>query len=128
MLDLLFKNLHLIDFRGSNLIGADLIEADLTGARLNGAELTGADLTGARLDGANLHDAGVMIIPTLRWPVQIDVQYMRIGCKLHTHDEWRAFDDDTIDAMDASDALVFWQAWRDVLLSVCDKLATTYSG
>ncbi len=121
------------DLTGAYLRGADLRGADLRGAYLTGADLTGADLTGAYLRGADLTGAKVgsdkevnfppsLIIDQLIWLVCIwrEDQIMRIGCEVHSVDEWASFDDEDISEMD-DEALEFWREWKDSLLSLCAK-------
>jgi uncharacterized protein YjbI with pentapeptide repeats len=134
---------HDADLAGANLTGANLVRADLTGANLAGANLAGANLAdayladanladanlaGAYLAGANLADAkwrdGITInraplqISGLRWTVYILDQHMQIGCELHPLADWKGFDDARIVAMDGRDALRFWRAHKDALLTL----------
>ena len=124
---------------GANLAGAYLADAYLNGANLNGANLTGANLAGAYLADANLADANLtgayltgakiktnititkppIFLLGLRWRISIFDAHMQIGCEFHSHDEWAAFDDKTIAAMDGRDALKFWNENKDVLLTLC---------
>ena len=123
---------------GANLIGANLIGANLIGARLAGAYLIGANLAGANLAGANLAGAnlagadltgakwrnGIVInkppiqIFGLHWRVTILDSHMQIGCELHALADWAAYDDKRIAEMDGREALRFWRAHKDVLLSL----------
>jgi len=50
------KDLRLVAFTGSNLIGSSLVHADLSGQNFKGIDLSGADLSGARLRHANLRN------------------------------------------------------------------------
>ena len=107
----------------ANLAGAYLDGANLAGANLDGANLAGAYLARANLDGTNL-DGEVLTkppisLPNMTWPVLITNGYMRIGCQRHTHEEWRAFDNSVIAAME-SRAADFWGRWGAVLLAMCD--------
>jgi len=123
---------------GANLAGANLVDAYLAGANLAGAYLAGANLVdanlaGAYLAGANLVDANLtgakwrdditisrapLQISGLRWTVYLLDQHMQIGCELHTLAEWADFDDARICGMDGRDALRFWRAHKDALLSL----------
>ena len=91
------------------------VEAAAVSARayLSGANLVGADLSGEKLTKAPLS------LLNLRWHVLITGQYMRIGCKRHTHEEWAAMDDAAINQMDTG-ALKFWRKWKTPLLALCD--------
>ena len=110
------------DLTGADLTGAYLTGADLTGAYLYGAYLYGADLTGANLGGAYLAGAWITGLPTVPWPTRVSGTTMAIGCQVHAHAEWAAFDDERIAAMHP-DALAFWGQWRTHLLALCDAAA-----
>ncbi|MGB4467551.1 MAG: pentapeptide repeat-containing protein [Azovibrio sp.] len=130
-------NLHEADLRGANLDGADLRRANLYGANLYGANLRGANLRranlyeanlhGANLYGANLHEADLdgeilkqipLTVANLHYWCLISDNYMRLGCKRFTHEEWANFTDEEIQAMDTQ-ALEFWKRWKAPLLAMC---------
>ena len=126
-------NLAGADLAGANLVGANLARANLAGADLARANLVGADLTDANLARANLAGAdlagakwrdGVAInkrpiqLHGLYWNVTILDAHMQIGCELHTLAEWSAFDDARIVQMDGREALRFWRAHKESLLSL----------
>ena len=115
--DLYGANLRGANLRGANLDGADLYGANLRGADLRGADLRGADLRGANLDGEKLTQKPIAITGLTYWCLISD-NYMRLGCKRFTHEEWAAFGDSEISEMD-SKALEFWSAWKSPLLSMC---------
>ena len=107
----------------ANLTGANLTDANLTGANLTGAYLTGANLTGANLAGAKWRNGIVINKPPiqlfgLHWRVTILDSHMQIGCELHALADWAAYDDKRIAEMDGREALRFWRAHKDVLLSL----------
>jgi len=112
----------------ANLAGANLARANLDGANLDGANLAGANLDGAYLAGANLDGEVLTKAPisilNLTWPVLITEGFMRIGCQRHSHEKWRAFDDDSIARME-SRAIEFWAQWKAPLLAMCDNHAIT---
>ena len=131
--DLRCADLRFADFRFANLEGADLRFADLRFANLEGAKLEGADLRyadlrfakleGAKLEGANLECAknAPLIISGLSYTCYIDgMGNMRIGCQIHTVEEWKKFTDEQIKDMD-SEALEFWNKHKSMLLSICDS-------
>lgn len=113
---------------GVNLTGADLRGANLARTNLAGADLTGADLMDANLVRANLTRANLgqdqkATIPPLfilgpTWPVMVTDAHIKIGCEVHTTDEWAGFSDKQICAMDGSDALRFWGRWKEPLLAM----------
>ena len=121
--DLRGADLSGADLRGANLRGADLSGADLSGADLSGADLRGANLRGANLRGADLRGAdlpfSVTRIDGLRWDVVIVAGYMTIGCQNHEVSKWSAFTDSEIENMD-DEALVFWNAHKDMLLKMAE--------
>ncbi len=116
--NLVGASLDCANLDGASLVGASLVGANLDGARLYRANLDGASLVGARLDGEILKIPPVSI-SNLRWFVLITPEYMRIGCKRYSHEEWAAFSDAEISAMD-NDAAAFWSAWKAPLMAMCD--------
>ena len=115
----------------ASLCGADLTCADLTDADLRRADLTGADLRGAYMTRANLTGATYgkypMTIPPLHllgmhWDVMVLDDAIKIGCELHSTDEWERFSDDEIAQMD-SRALDFWRAHKGAIMALADSRA-----
>ena len=121
-------NLAGANLTGAYLAGANLADANLAGANLTGANLADANLTGAYLTGAYLADAkwsnGIVInkppiqLFGLHWRVTILDLHMQIGCELHALADWAAYDDKRIAEMDGRNAMRFWRAHKDVLLSL----------
>jgi hypothetical protein len=105
---------------GANLAGAYLARANLDRAYLDGANLDGAYLAGANLAGAT-YSEGVEIgnkplfILGLTWPVYIFKTHIKIGCQIHTKQEWLEFDDAVIAKME-SRAPEFWAKWKKHIL------------
>lgn len=117
-------NLTDADLAGVNLTDADLTGVNLrgvslTGAKIDGVSLRGADLRGVKIDGEEVTKEPLMIKGPYYW-VLITERYMRIGCKRYTHQEWSEFKDPTIAAMD-SEALEFWNEWKEPLMMMCNK-------
>ena len=119
-----FSNLRDANLNGADLSGADLRDADLVFANLRGANLSDANLSGANLESANL--SGVvgnmeiifsMLIST--YPITFTSDILQIGCKKFTHQEWKDFDDETINKMD-SKALKFWKKYKDFIFNTID--------
>jgi hypothetical protein len=125
---------------GTNLGNAYLNGADLSDAYLGNTYLNGTDLNFAKLDGtkllgtklsfadlrfANLETAtygeGVIIgnnplfILGLTWPVYIFKNHIKIGCQIHTKQEWLNFNDADIAKME-SHASEFWAKWKKHIL------------
>ena len=114
--------------KGTNLGGADLRGANLGAANLGGAGLGGANLGGANLYGAKIRDditvsKAPLQLLGLTYPVIIWDHHMQIGCEFHSHDEWAAFDDAAIAAMDGRAARKFWDAHKAMLLALCKSHA-----
>ena len=55
----------------------------------------------------------------LHYSVTITDSEMRIGCELHSHAEWAAFDDERIAKMDGRAARKFWDEHKATLLALC---------
>ena len=92
-------------------------------ANLGDADLRGADLGGANLVDANLgQDQRATITPALienlHWPIMITDRHIKIGCEVYTTEEWAAFTDKEICALDGSSARKFWDQWKVPLLAM----------
>ena len=130
--DLYRADLYRANLRGANLEGANLREADLYRADLEGANLRGANLEGANLEGANLYRADLrganlegeilkqtpLTVANPHYRCLISDNYMRLGCKRFTHEEWANLTDEQIAEMDVH-ALEFWDQWKTPLLAMC---------
>jgi len=87
-------DLRLADLSSANLRSADLRSADLRSANLSSADLRLADLSSANLSSANLYSANLYSanLPIYcKWNHSIQDDKIRIGCKLHTIQEWDLF-------------------------------------
>jgi len=124
-------NLRGADLSHANLSHANLFDTNLLGANLSGANLSGADLSHANLFDANLRGANLfgqkiqrapIQINNLIWPIIITEHHMKIGCQVHTHQEWEDFTGDELAAMD-NDAFEFAEKWRSILLMMCHEHA-----
>ena len=102
----------------ANLARANLARADLAGANLAGAYLAGSNLTGSKWrDGIVITKRPIQVYG-LHWDVTILDAHMQIGCELHSLADWSSYDDARIAAMDGRDALRFWRAHKESLLSL----------
>ena len=115
-------NLRGAYLRGANLDGANLDGANLDGANLDGAYLRGAYLRGANLDGAKYGEG----IPMETCPLQIiggDYyvlildHHIKIGCELHSIDEWEKYGDAVILGMEGEKALENWNVWKEIIIA-----------
>jgi uncharacterized protein YjbI with pentapeptide repeats len=143
--DLSYTDLSYADLSYAKLVHTILVSADLSSAKLNFAhlpfanlglayltfaDLGGADLGGARLDSTDLRFAdletatygeGVIVgnsptfINGLTWPVYIFKTHIKIGCRIHTKQEWLGFNDAEIRKME-SRASEFWAKWKKHIL------------
>lgn len=106
--------------QGADLRGAGLRGADLSGAGLSGAGLSGADLSGAEYgDGVPISIEPIQILG-IHWPVYIFDHHIKIGCELHSIDEWDNYSDEEISTMDDF-ALEFWRDWKDCIIDMARK-------
>lgn len=132
-------NLRCVNLWGANLIGANFERADLSGANLSyadlryadlrGANLYNADLSCANLRGADLLDAdlwgvvgNMMHVKSLRiekYTIVYTSNIIQIGCKNYTIEEWKSFDDETINKMDKG-ALEWWSKWKETLFKIIE--------
>ena len=107
----------------ANLAWANLAWANLAWANLARAYLARAYLARANLAGATFGDGvtasrGVLQVLGLRWVVTVFDAHMLIGCQMHSLDDWAAFDDRQIAAMDGAHALRFWRQHKTKLLAL----------
>ena len=63
--------------------------------------------------------SNLLSINGLRWPVSTDGQSIQIGCKHHSVEEWRSFDESVIASMNRH-ALGVYKAYRDTVLALAD--------
>ena len=119
--DLSRADLSRADLCDANLRGANLCDADLRDANLCGADLCDANLRGANLYGQRIQKTPIQI-NNLTWDILITEYHMKIGCQVHTHQEWEDFTGDEISEMDES-ALEFAEKWRSILLMMCHEHA-----
>jgi len=128
--NLTYANLRYVDLRGADLRYVDLRGADLRYVNLTYANLSGADLRYVDLRGADLRDVNLRgCIGNMRkiksmqfdiWMITWTDSVMAIGCQQHSIEDWKLFDDTTIDRMDPK-ALVWWHKWKDVIFTVIEK-------
>lgn len=116
--DCLEKN-RSIDFFCANLFGAWLGCADLRGADLKGAKLEGAKI---KVQGSKDYilnkDSTIFSVIGLAYPVVYIDHYIKIGCVMHTYDEWANFTDGEILQKSSEDNLLFWKEWKNHILSI----------
>ena len=106
------------DWRGGDWRGGDWLGGDW-----RGGVWRGGDWRGGVWRGEKITRPPVEVTNLPHWHVTISDTRMEIGCQLHTHSEWAAFDDAAIVAMDRK-ALRFWRTYKGALLYMCAARAT----
>ena len=117
-------NLSTADLSDADLNGADLCDANLSYVDLSDADLSDAYLWGANLSGADLSGAigNMKQIKSLQideYPIVYTSDIIQIGCKNHSIEEWKNFDDETINKMDDG-ALEWWKKWKETLFKIIE--------
>jgi uncharacterized protein YjbI with pentapeptide repeats len=131
-------NLYRANLDGANLIGANLGGANLDGANLYRANLDGANLDGANLNRANLAHANLtdanligakyfneetIYLPPVQisgfqhWGIIIAGTHMKIGCELHTIEDWDKLKKSRIKLMDER-AADWWEEYKPLIMSI----------
>jgi hypothetical protein len=59
-----------------------------------------------------------IVVSGLAWTVTITDRHMRIGCQYHLLEDWQAFDDRRIAAMDEGGAARFWRDHKATLFAL----------
>ncbi len=85
--DLIDADLSYANMRNANLYNANLYNADLSYADMRNANLIDADLSYANMSNAKGIDTAYMPI-YCKWSLAIKGDYIRIGCKEKTVEEW----------------------------------------
>ena len=104
----------------------DLSGFDLLGANLQGASLWGASLQGANLEGANLcgctgeRERIKSIFISDTYPITYTIDRIQIGCKNHSIEDWKSFDDYEISKMDYA-ALEWWNDHKDFIFKTIER-------
>jgi hypothetical protein len=98
----------------------------LPGRQLPGRRLLGGDFRGGNFRDGNFRGKKITKNPLsfygFKWPVYISENHMVIGCQMHEHAAWAAFDDAEINRMDTG-ALKFWRKHGSALLMICQQHA-----
>ncbi len=126
------SNLSYSNLSESNLRGSDLSESNLSESNLSWSNLRGSNLRGSNLRGSNLMGAigNMLEIKSLQletWPITYTADRLQIGCQNHSIEEWRGFDDETIETM-AEGAIEFWHKWKDIILKIIELSPATPTG
>ena len=111
------------DWLGGDWRGGDWRGGDWLGGDWRGGVWRGGDWRGGVWRGEKITRPPVEVTNLPHWHVTISDTRMEIGCQLHTHSEWAAFDDAAIVAMDRK-ALRFWRTYKGALLYMCAARAT----
>ncbi|OGV35851.1 MAG: hypothetical protein A2X48_14620 [Lentisphaerae bacterium GWF2_49_21] len=124
--NLVRANLYSANLDSANLDSANLVRANLVRANLDSANLYSANLDSANLNGAKYGDFTIKKLPiqisNIGYYVLIFETHMKIGCELHTHDEWKNFTNREIAEMDGKKALAFWKQYKSLLVGFCKTM------
>jgi len=144
--DLSNVNLSNADLEGANLSGVDSSNANLSRANLRSGNLSclnlsSADLTGANLSltnlrcvnlrGANLSDTSfnyafggispyIKFISIDRYQIIYTNKSIFIGCETYKIEEWRKFDDESIERLDGEYTLEFWKKYKSFIFKAIE--------
>ena len=121
-------NMSYADMNGANMSYANMSYANMRNANMSGADMNGANMSGANMNYADMSRADMWNtignMAELRsfqletYCVCFSKDTMQIGCERFLIEEWRSFDDATINSM-GFEALTFWKKWRDfIFLSI----------
>ena len=114
------------NFRGGDFRGGDFRGGDFWGGNFRGGDFLGGDFRGGDFRGGNFRGHKIAKNPLsfygFKWPVYISENHMAIGCQMHEHKAWAAFDDAEINRMDTG-ALKFWRKHGPALLMMCKQHA-----
>jgi len=101
---------------------ADLWGADLRDANLREANLWDADLWDANLREADLWGQKIYISPNFMelepYRIMAFNSVIKIGCELHTIEEWEGFSDKRILEMEGKKALEWWKSYKEPILTI----------
>lgn len=61
----------------------------------------------------------VNVLKSDKYYISISDNYIQIGCKNHTIEDWQNFDDETISRMDIG-ALKWWTTWKKIIFSIIE--------
>ena len=115
--------------RLENIYGGIIIEGEYESVKHMLEENLEADLEYANLKGTNFKEAKyggrvikntIIKLTNLEYSVLIFSGYIKIGCKLHSKEEWLEFTDREILKMDKEKALKFWKIWKETLILICE--------
>jgi len=115
--DLREADLRGVDARGVDLFRTNLRDADLRDVNLFGAKLRDADLFGANLFGEKLTTTPTQVIG-YKYFIFIAGEKMKIGCELHSIDEWNNFKRRDIVKMDGDNAWLWWKEHKPLIMPI----------
>ena len=117
--ELCYTNLECANLSFSNLKNADLRYADLSDTDLRGVNLRDVDLSCPNLNRTILPESTFIIFGE-KYFISIYGDYVRVGCEVHSANEWRQFSkQDIIDMGD--DWLKFYPRLLDIIDFYCGK-------
>ena len=124
-------NLSRTNLSGANLAGVDLSNVNLRGVNLSNADLRWVHLRGVDLRGANLSDTSfnyavgsispyIKFISIDRYQIIYTNKSIFIGCETYKIEEWRKFDDESIERLDGEYALEFWKKYKSFIFKAIE--------
>ena len=133
--DLRSADLRSADLRSTNLRSADLSSADLSFADLRSADLRSTNLSYANLSYANLRSKYFNDEIIYLQPIQISGfnpyhiiiagTYLKIGCELHSIQEWSKFKVSRIKLMDEN-AAKWWKEHKSLIMPIAENHMTKH--
>jgi uncharacterized protein YjbI with pentapeptide repeats len=121
-----YANLSNAILEGVNLSHADLSRVDLSHVNLSHVNLSRANLSRAILEGVNLEGVNlwecrgngqeITSLDLGTWLCTLWKDQLQIGCQRHSLEQWAAFSDQEINAMDGR-AMVWWTENRNQILA-----------
>ena len=114
--DLQEANFRKANLKGANFKGINLLGADFEKARLKGTNFTGVNLELVTGNGKELVSKQISKYWVVWWRDRI-----QIGCKKHSRDEWLAFSDREINALNPN-ALAWWKNHKEEVIEQSLKM------
>ncbi len=121
--NLSYANLSYADLRNADLFNANLSYANLSYAYLRNANLSYADLRNAKFsDKLIIKNNKRSYYQGSDYYCWIFENIIKIGCEVHSYQEWKNFTDKEILKMDGKRALKFWKKEKEIILKIHDNL------
>ncbi len=96
----------------------DLSNVDLSNVDLSNVDLWNVDLSNADFWKEGIKTTKLIQISGLHYFISVADMHIKIGCELHSKEEWKSFDDKRILEMEGSTALKFWNENKEWILNI----------